>query len=60
MTKPLATLAQRLQDKLLNRLPIPCAICDRYLSRFAGLPVILDNKAQIIEFVHPGCCVSED
>ena len=27
---------------------------------FTGLPVILEEKDQIIEFVHPACCAYED
>jgi hypothetical protein len=51
------TPTQMVQSKLVNRLPIPCAFCDRYIGPFVGLPVILDNRGQIIEFAHPGCCV---
>jgi hypothetical protein len=57
MTKPLATLNQMVHSKLVNRKPIPCAVCEGYMSPCTGLPVILDNKKQIIEFVHPTCCV---
>jgi hypothetical protein len=57
MTKPPATLSQMVQSKLINRKPILCAVCDGYVSPFTGLPVILDAKEGIIEFVHPGCCV---
>lgn len=60
MTKLQATPTQMVHSKLLNRKPILCAICDRYISPFAGLPVILDSKAQIIEFAHPSCCVTEE
>jgi hypothetical protein len=56
LTKPPATRSQMLQSKLVNRKPIRCAVCDCYISTFTGLPVILDNKARIIEFVHPSCC----
>jgi len=56
MTKLPATPTQMVHSKLLNRKPIRCAVCDRYISTFAGLPVILDDKEQIIEFAHPGCC----
>jgi hypothetical protein len=56
MIKPLATLTQMIPSKLVNRTPIRCAVCDRYIACFAGLPVILDNKEQIIGFAHPGCC----
>jgi hypothetical protein len=59
MTKPPATPSQMVQSKLVNRKPIPCAVCESYISPFAGLPVILDNKERIIEFVHPSCCVHE-
>jgi hypothetical protein len=57
MTKPRAMANQMVQNKLVNRKPIPCAVCDRYISPFTGLPVILDDKEGIIGFVHPGCCV---
>src|SRR5207245_6926889 len=53
MTKLPATPTQMVHSKLLNRKPIRCAVCDRYISTFAGLPVILDYKEQIIEFAHP-------
>jgi hypothetical protein len=59
MTKPPATPSQMLQSKLVNRRPILCAVCDCYISPFTGLPVILDAKERIIEFVHPGCCVEQ-
>lgn len=59
MTKPLATLAQRVKSKLVNRRPIPCAVCDRFIGPFRGLPVILNDKENIIAFVHPTCCVVE-
>jgi hypothetical protein len=57
MTRPLALLNQMVQNKLVNRKPIPCAVCDRYIAPFVGLPVILNDKERIIEFAHPGCCV---
>jgi hypothetical protein len=56
MTKPLATLTQMVGNKLTNRTPVICPVCDLYVTPFAGLPVILDGKARIIEFVHPSCC----
>jgi len=43
-------------SKLLNRIPILCAVCDRFICPFDGLPVILDAREQIIRFVHAGCC----
>ena len=55
MTKPLAAPSQMVPNKLRNRVPIRCAVCDRYISPFTGLPVILNDKEGIIEFVHPGC-----
>ena len=60
MTKALATPGQMVRNKLVNRKPIPCAVCDRYIIPFTGLPVILEHKVRIIEFVHPGCCVREE
>jgi len=59
MTKPAATRAQRVRSKMVNHKPIPCAVCGRYIGYLAGVPVILDAKKRIIEFVHPGCCVPE-
>lgn len=59
MTKPPPTPSQMVRSKLVNRKPIPCAVCDRYISAFTGLAVIL-NKERIIEFVHPHCCVHEE
>jgi hypothetical protein len=56
MTKPPATRSQMLQSKLKNRTAIPCAVCDRYICPFTGVPVILDANTTIIEFVHPDCC----
>jgi len=47
---------QRVASKLVNHLPVRCAVCDRYIGFLAGLPVILSAKEQIIEFAHPGCC----
>jgi hypothetical protein len=60
MTKPPAAANQMVHNKLVNRKPMICAVCDRYISPFTGLPVILEEKDQIIEFAHPACCASED
>jgi hypothetical protein len=60
MTKSPATPSQRVRNGLTNRKPVPCAICDHFISPFTGLPIILDNKARIINFAHPGCCVPEE
>jgi hypothetical protein len=60
MIKPLATLSQMVRSKLVNRLPIVCAVCDCFIGPFLGLPVILDNKAGIIDFVHPRCCAHKE
>jgi hypothetical protein len=57
MIKPLATPIQMVASKLVNPKPVPCAVCDRYISPLGGLPVILDDKEQIIGFAHPDCCV---
>ena len=54
--KPHASRAQMVQNGLFNRVPIWCPVCDRCIPSFAGLPVILDDKTQIIAFAHPGCC----
>ena len=59
MAKPLAALAQVVRSKLVHHRPMRCTVCDRYISPWTGLPVILDTKEQIIEFAHPGCCVHE-
>ena len=59
MTMPLATPNQMVQSKLENRGLIRCAVCGACISPLTGLPVILDNKKRIIEFVHPDCCVHE-
>ena len=59
MTKPAVTPSQMVQSKLVNRTPVPCAVCDSYISPFTGLPVILNDKERIIEFVHPGCWLPE-
>ena len=56
VTKPPAAANQMVHSKLVNRKPIVCAVCERYISPFTGLPVILDDKDQIIEFAHPACC----
>jgi hypothetical protein len=56
MTKPPATPTQMVNNKLVNHKPIHCAVCERYIGPHAGLPVILNDKEQIIEFAHPGCC----
>jgi hypothetical protein len=60
MTKPPAAANQMVHNKLVNRKPMICAVCDRYISPFTGLPVILEAKDQIIEFAHPACCAHED
>jgi hypothetical protein len=56
MTKPLATATQMVHNKLVNRVPVRCAVCDRYICPFTGLPVTLDKEPRIIEFAHPACC----
>lgn len=60
MTKPLALPAEMVHNKLANRTPTHCAVCDRFIGPFVGLPVILDAKERVIEFVHAGCCVTAD
>jgi hypothetical protein len=60
MTKPPAAANQMVHNKLVNRKPMICAVCDHYISPFTGLPVILEDKDQIIEFAHPACCAYED
>jgi hypothetical protein len=56
MIKPPAAANQMVHNRLVNYKPIVCAVCDRYISPFTGLPVILKDKEQIIEFAHPACC----
>lgn len=60
MTRPLARSNQRIQSKLVNRKPALCPICERYIAPFAGLPVILTLKGQMIEFTHPDCCAADE
>jgi hypothetical protein len=60
MTKLPATLSQIVQSKLVNHKPMPCAVCDRYIGSFSGLPVIMNARDGIIEFVHRGCCADEE
>jgi len=60
MKNPLATTAQMVRSKLVNRKPIRCAVCNDYISSFTGRPVILDDKTNIIEFAHPRCCMPPD
>jgi hypothetical protein len=60
MTKLPATPTQMVQSKLVNRQPIPCALCDCYITPFSGLLVILNDKERIIKFVHPHCCTDEE
>lgn len=57
MIQPLATPSQLVQSQLVNRTPLLCMVCDCFIETFTGLPVILDEKEQLISFVHPGCCV---
>lgn len=45
-----------LRNGLVNRAPIRCPICERYVATFDGVPVILDDKAPIIKFAHLECC----
>jgi hypothetical protein len=44
------------RNGLVNKSPILCPLCEKYVAAFAGIPVILDDKASIIEFAHTGCC----
>ncbi len=59
MTKPLATPAQVVGNKLTNCAPVMCAVCDQYITPYEGLPVILDARARIIDFSHAGCCARQ-
>ena len=47
------------QRYLTNSKAILCAVCDRYIRPLAGLPVIVEGKAQIIGFAHRPGCASE-
>jgi hypothetical protein len=60
MTKLPVTPTQMVQSKLVNHKPIPCAVCDRYIGSFTGLPVIMNASEGIIEFVHRGCCANNE
>ena len=59
MTRQPASPAQMVRNKLVNRVPVRCPVCDLYVATFVGLPVIMNAKERIIEFAHPGCCVGE-
>lgn len=41
---------------LVNHAPVRCAVCGQYVATFDGIPVILNDKARIIDFAHPDCC----
>jgi hypothetical protein len=56
MTLPPIARLRLLRNGLLNRAPIRCPICGRYVATFDGVPVTLDDKAPIIEFAHLECC----
>jgi hypothetical protein len=58
MLRSLATTAERLHSKLFNRTPSLCPVCGLFVGTFAGVPVVMDKKKQIIEFVHADCCVA--
>jgi len=58
MRRALATRAEMLRSKLLNRTPSLCPVCGLYVGTYVGVPVVLDEKKQIIEFVHTACCVA--
>jgi hypothetical protein len=60
MRMPPALPSQMVRSKLVNRVPIRCAVCDLYIGPLTGLPAILNDKEGIIEFVHPGCCTCEE
>jgi hypothetical protein len=49
-------LARRVGNGLMNRAPVRCPVCGRYLATFSGIPVIMDDKTRIIYFAHPDCC----
>jgi len=56
MTLPPIARPHLLGNGLVNRAPICCPLCGRYIATFAGVPVILDDKAHIIDFAHVDCC----
>ena len=60
MHKMPATPAQMVQSKLVNTKPVRCAVCDHFICYLGGLPVVLNTRQQIIEFVHPGCCAAAE
>jgi hypothetical protein len=60
MTMTLATPTQMVGNKLTNRTPVLCPVCDLYVATFTGLPVILNAKNRIIEFAHAGCCARQE
>jgi hypothetical protein len=45
-----------LRNGLVNRAPILCPLCGQYVATFVGIPVILGDKASIIDFAHRDCC----
>jgi hypothetical protein len=60
MVKPRATAAQVVQSHLVNRTPARCAVCNDYIGVLAGVPVILNDKERIVEFVHARCCADKE
>jgi hypothetical protein len=56
MTLPTVKRPHLLRNGLFNRSPIICPLCGRYVACYAGIPVIIDEKASIVDFAHPDCC----
>ncbi len=58
MTPPPPPAIRLLRNGLVNRAPVQCPVCARYVATFTGIPVMLDDKARIIYFAHPDCCAN--
>lgn len=53
---PASPAPRLLRNGLVNHAPIRCAVCGQYVATFAGIPVMMDDRARIIYFAHPACC----
>jgi hypothetical protein len=45
-----------LSNGLVNRGPVQCPVCGRYVATFAGVPLIFNERVRVIDFAHPDCC----
>jgi hypothetical protein len=52
----MTTTARRVGNGLVNRAPVQCPICARYVATFSGIPVMMDDQTRIIYFAHADCC----